>query len=105
MYRVTTPTHTFTLPIQTSTCKEIQVTYRQGDYSLIKHYRDEVLPEGMILDGKNVSVHLTQQETKQFCRKSQASVQVRVLTNDDNALASQKFKITINDVLSEDILE
>ena len=27
MYRVTTPTHTFTLPIQTSLCKEIQVTY------------------------------------------------------------------------------
>jgi hypothetical protein len=30
MYRATTPTHTFTLPINTSDCLEIQVTYKQG---------------------------------------------------------------------------
>lgn len=105
MYRVTTPTHTFALPIQTSECIEIQITYKQGFVSLVKHYQDGVLPPGMVLDGDKVYVRLTQNETKQFSPKTQTSVQVRVLTSDNIALASQKFKITVNDVLNEDILE
>lgn len=59
----------------------------------------------MTLDGADVSIRLTQAETKQFAANGQASVQVRVLTNDHNALASQKFRIAINEVLNEDILE
>lgn len=104
MYRVTTPTHTFALPIQTSECAEIQIQYKQGSVSILKHYQDGTLPSGMSLDGNKVYVRLTQQETKQFEPK-QASVQVRVLTTENNALASQKFKININNVLNEDILE
>lgn len=105
MYRLTTPTHTFTLPMQTSECSEIQVTYRQNSVSIVKHYQDGTLPSGMTLDEDTVQVRLTQEETKKFSPKKQVSVQVRVLTTTNNALASQKFKITIKDVLNEDILE
>lgn len=105
MYRATTPIHTFTLPIQTSNCKEIQVTYRQGPAKVVKHYQDGVLPEGMTLDEDKVIIKLTQAETLKFCPKDPAYVQVRVLTTDDSAYASQRFKVSINNVLNEEILQ
>lgn len=104
MYRVTTPTHKFTLPIQTSTCKEIQVTYKQGDNSLVKHYQNGTLPAGMTLNGKDVIIELSQEETKAFKPGAVVNVQIRVLTNDDLAYASQMFTIYVNNVLNEEIL-
>lgn len=104
MYRATTPVHTFTLPIETNTCKEIQVTYKQGHTMLVKHYQDNTLPDGMTLDGKKVIIRLTQEETLKFCPNDAARVQVRVLTDDDSAYASQRFKVSITNVLNEEIL-
>ena len=104
MYRVTTPTHTFTLPIETATCKEILVTYRQGGIKIDKHYKDSTLPEGMSLDGKNVVIRLTQEETKKFSAGNPVATQVRVLTVANDAFASQKFSVNIGDVLNEEIL-
>lgn len=104
MYRVTTPTFTYVLPIQTSTCDVVQVTFRQGDTDLIKTYENETLPSGMTFDGKNVVVQLTQEETKAFKADDMIETQIRVLTNTDAAYASKVFKLTVNDVLNEEIL-
>ena len=103
MYRVTTPTHTFTLPSDTSNYSEIQVAYKQGQNLLVKHYQDATLPEGMTLDGQNVIITLSQEETKSFSKGS-ASVQVRVLTSGGEAMASQVFTISVRDVITEDVL-
>ena len=105
MYRATTPTHTYTLPIDTSTCKEILVTYKQNKAQLDKHYQDNLLPPGMTLDGDKVIIKLTQAETLMFCDSNPAYSQVRVLTADDSAYASQRFKVSINAVLNEEILQ
>lgn len=105
MYRATTPTHTFTLPIDTSTCKEILITYKQQKVQLDKHYQDNLLPSGMTLDGDKVIIKLTQAETLMFSRDNPVYTQVRVLTTDDSAYASQRFKVSVNDVLNEDILQ
>lgn len=104
MIRVTTPTHTFTLPMETSDCSEIQVTYKQGKVSVVKHYQDGVLPSGMSLDGDDVMVRLTQEETKQFKATLPAEAQVRVLTLGGDAYASQIFKVTVGEVLNEGVL-
>ena len=104
MYRVTTPTHTFTLPMSTSSLKEIQVTYLQGEVSLIKHYQDGIMPSGMSLDDDKVIIQLTQEETKLFAANKNISTQVRVLTNDNEAFASQLFIVEVDEVLSEDVL-
>lgn len=105
MYRVTTPTHTFKLPFDTSTCAEIVVTYKQGATELTKHYQDGVLPPGMSLDDENVNIRLEQTETKAFKAGQHIYAQVRVLTTDNNALASQMFKLDANEVLNEEVLE
>lgn len=103
MYRVTTPTHSFTLPSDTSDYTEIQVSYKQGDTKLVKHYENGQLPEGMTLDGNVVKIRLSQTETKAFS-KGQVYAQVRTLDANGDAYASVQFELYVNDVISEDIL-
>lgn len=103
-YKVTTPTHTFVLPIETSECSVIQVTYTQGKKQLLKQYEDGVLPSGMTLDGKNVIINLTQEETKGF-QIGSIEAQVRVLTTGGKAYASKAFKVGVSKVNNEDILQ
>lgn len=103
MYRVTTPTHTFKLPVDTSDCAEIQLTYKQGTTSLVKHYQNGSLPDGMTLDDDEVIQILTQQETKAF-KEGSVSVQVRVLMTSGKAFASQTFNVAVKQVLNEEIL-
>ena len=104
MYQVTTPVHTFTLPEQANSYKEIQITYKQKNATLVKHYQDGTLPPGMSFDGKDVNIRLTQTETKAFA-PGNVSAQVRVLTPSDDAYASQTFKISIYGVLNDEVLE
>ena len=103
MYRVTTPTHTFTLPIQTSSCKEVQVTYKQNNTELVFHYQDGTLPDGMTFDGKDVIIRLSQEQTKAF-KPFIVQTQVRVLTTGNDAYASQVFNVSINEVLNDEVL-
>lgn len=103
MIRVTTPTHTFTLPIDTSTLNEIQLTYKQYNISLVKHYHDGILPSGMTLDGYDIIQVLSQKETSMF-KKGDVKVQVRVLTNAGKVLSSQEMVVDVSDTLNEEIL-
>lgn len=105
MYRLTTPTHTFTLPEDTGDYAEILVTYKQKKTVLNKHYQNGTLPSGMSLDGNNVIIKLTQRETKAFSAGDQVSVQIRVLTPSGDAYASQSFKVRVFAVLNEEVLE
>ena len=104
MYRATTPVHTFTLPSDTSVYSEIQVTYKQKNVLLVKHDQDNTLPEGMTLDGKNVIIRLTQEESLLF-DKGEVHAQIRVMTGGGDVMASQKFTVQVNTCYSEDILE
>lgn len=103
MYRVTTPTHTFKLPIDTGDCSAIVLTYKQGNVTLTKKYENGVVPSGMTLDEDQVIQILTQDETKKF-KKGFANVQIRVLTNSGKSYASQMFSTAVTDVLNEEIL-
>lgn len=103
MYRATTPTHTFTLEVQTSTCDEILVTYKQGDIILNKHYENGTLPSGMTLDDKKVIIKLTQEETLLFAGGKYAEVQLRARIGTD-VLDTSIFKVTISNALNEEIL-
>ncbi len=102
-YRITTPTHTFILPFDTSECSVIQVTYKQDCRKMIKEYKDGILPDGMTLDEDCVIINLTQEETKAF-RVGACEVQIRVLTNGGKAYASKIFKVGVTKVNNEDIL-
>ena len=102
MYRATTPTHIFTLPFDADSCSEIQVTYKQNEHVFVKHYQDGTLPAGMTLDGKDVNIFLTQEDTLAFTR-GKAQVQIRVLKG-GKVMASQKMNVAIYDVINEEVL-
>lgn len=103
MYRVTTPTHTFKLPIDTSDCSVILLSYKQGNVKLEKCYENGTLPSGMTLDEDQVIQLLTQEETKKFI-KGYVDIQIRVLTNGGKSYASQWFQTAVDDVINEEIL-
>lgn len=105
MYRYTTPTHTFTMPADTSSYSVISVAYKQDGYVLKKKYvSGEDLPDGMALNGNAIIINLTQEETSKFHIGS-ASVQVRALTPGGKATASVQFPIQVYGVIDEEVFE
>lgn len=105
MDRATTPTHTFKLPVDTATCDIIRVVYKQGSTKLIKEKTPSDLPDGMTLNGYNVVIKLTQEETLMFDSKNMVRVQVRVKKTTGEVFDSQKWAIQVDDGLDEEILE
>ena len=105
MYQATTPNHTYKLPIATSSCKTIQVSYKQGDKQLIWQSDGADLPDGMTFDGNKVIIRLTQEQTLGFNTKAPVTSQVRALTDDDDAFISRKFRISVKEAQNKEILK
>lgn len=99
MIRATTPTFNFNLPIDADKIKEAEVTFSQGGENKLQKYIGSC-----ILNGKKLSVTLTQEETLLFSDKSDMKVQLRVLTDAGKVYASQKFTEPVIDSLSEEVL-
>lgn len=75
--------HTFTLPFDTSLIRQVRVLYAQNDtLVLVKETED------CKLDGKTITVTLTQKDTLLFDQNDKAEIQLRVLTTAGQALAS-----------------
>ncbi len=97
--RGTTPTHTFTLPFDSSFVKSLSVIYSQNDIKILtKRFAD------CTKDGKKISVRLSQRETLLFNTKDPVEVQIRVLTLEGDALSTAIEKIRVSDSLSEEVL-
>lgn len=103
VYIGSTPVHHITLPENATTYAGIEATYRQGGIGLTKYYDGE-LPSGMTIDGKVVTLTMSQQETKLFT-KGKGTLQLRVLTVDGLVLPSQKWEIVFEHSNNEDVLE
>ena len=100
MVRGTTPTHIFTIPISVEDVKKVRVIYAQNDTKLFcKETEDCVLKEN------TVSVKLTQEETLLFDCKNCVEIQLRVLTNDDVALASFPMQVGVSRCLEDEVIE
>lgn len=100
MRRLSTPTHTFTLDIDMMIVKTIRIVYAQGDSVILVKYGDDAQ-----INGNTVSVRLTQEETKLFSASSSVQIQVDVLTTDGDALHSDIIKVSVSDVLSDEVME
>lgn len=99
MIRGTTPTHHFTIPIEAELVKEVRITYEQDGKLLV-----EKTEEDCTIEEKTLSVRLTQEDTLKFSSKKKAELQVRILTTNGTALATEILKLEIEDVLNEEVL-
>lgn len=99
MIRGTTPTHEFALPFTADLLKAIEITYAQcGKVMLQKSMAD------CEIEGNVVRVNLTQEETLAMSNSMYVDIQMRVLTLQDDALASRIMRVRVEDCLSGEVL-
>ena len=103
MIRGTTPTLVFNLPFNTKIIKSLYITIR--DYNLNNSTILEKTLENCEVTETSVSVTLTQEETLKFSNGSKIDVQLRLITNDNVALASQIFTTSIDKILKDGVIE
>lgn len=109
MFRATTPIHSFLFDEDPSEYAQILITYSQGNIIVLEKNKEDLTIEQ--IDG-DFSCHrgayrawyrLSQEETKRFRGGvgKPVCVQVRVLTEDGEALASERRQIQLQDVLND----
>jgi hypothetical protein len=98
--RGTTPTHTFQIPFNTNLLKEIRISYAQRDAVVV-----EKTTEDCKLDGMNITVKLTQEETLRFSENVVAALQLRVLLNDGNVLATPVLRLDVGELLQDEVIQ
>ena len=99
MRRGTTPQHTFTLPFDTAEIEKIRVIYAQGD--IVKVTKKET---DCKLSENNITVKLTQAETLRFNHRMKTDIQLRVVTHDGEALASEIMSVPTCRCLDNEVL-
>lgn len=100
MIRGTTPTHIYTLPIDTALLSELKIIYAQADNILF-----EKVAAHCQMTENTASVTLTQEETFLFDCKMPVQIQVRALTVAGVALASPITLISVEKCLDNEVLQ
>lgn len=95
----TTPIHYFEIPFDVSDIKEIKITYAQNEAIILEKRTDDCT-----LSGKMISCKLSQEDTFKFDGEADVDIQVRVLTNNDEALASIPEKVGVCKCLDTEVL-
>lgn len=101
MIRGTTPTHIFRLPVDTSTIREIRITYCQFGRTVMEKTEKDVT-----MDGDIVQFTLTQEESLLFrAGSNKVQLQVKVLTTANTVLASPVKAMSVEEILNEEVLK
>ena len=108
MTRLTTPLHLFEFDTDPSEYRRLVITYAQGLRTVLEKEKDDLVITEETADGVTkwtAELRLTQEETKRFLpRDGEVRLQVRALTAAGEALASGIMKLTLEDVLNEEVL-
>ena len=128
--RGTTPYHSFILPYRVEEIKELYITYLQNEEIILEksltsegvnliniltlyenaHMEDYTTEEREEIEtSSQLTVHLSQEDTLAFhfypaAKKNITIIQVRVLTTDDEAYASNPIRERIMGVLKEGVI-
>lgn len=100
MKRGTTPTHTFTLPFDVDIIDKVRILYAQGGTLKLKKENADTT-----MAGNTISVALTQEDTLLLQSGKTVDIQLRVLTNDGNALASDIIRVFVETLLENEVLQ
>ena len=99
MTRGSTPTHTFKCALDPELIYKVRVLYAQnGKLVLRKENAD------CTIDGQNVSVKLTQEETLAF-REGLVEIQLRVLTRGGDSIPSKVHTENVAKLLEDEVFE
>lgn len=111
MIRATTPKHTFIFDSDPTEYHRILISYAQKGSIVLEKDEDDLEIDQATnkCSGEpewHVWCRLTQEETKLFDAdpSEPVKVQIRVLTDSGDALASEKKTISVQDVLNDEVL-
>ena len=99
MRRGTTPTHVFTLPFPTNAVSEVLICYYQRDQPVL-----EKRTADCTFEGNDITLTLTQEETLKFDSKALIQIQLRVLTTEGVALATEIYCTAAGRVLNDEVM-
>lgn len=122
--RGTTPYHSFILPLKTEDISEVYITYLQNAQVILnKTFSDVTIadiedelenasmnePSEDFLSSCELTIHLTQEDTLKFnfypaAEKNIAVIQIRVLTTNGEAYASEPIHERIFGVLKDGVI-
>ncbi len=109
MFRATTPTHKFIFEnCDPSSFKELNIYYAQQGVELLRKTKEDCTFQTKETSEKDlyiVSVKLTQEETKLFKPRYPVKIQLRGLTDTNNALATDEYEIEVKNVINDEVLE
>lgn len=99
MIQGTTPTHKFTLQVNTSELAKVRVIY--GFNNSARFFKETA---DCILEENTVAVQLTQAETYKFRTDVPGQVQLRALTVDGRAMATRIMTFPVELGLDKDVI-
>ena len=122
--RGTTPYHSFVLPLKTEDISEVYITYLQNNEIIINksisdaqiidiedEYENASMNEPLedFIPSCELTIHLTQEDTLKFhfypaAEKNIAVIQIRVLTTEGEAYASEPIHERIFGVLKDGVI-
>ena len=95
----TTPTHTWALPFDASQVAEARAIYKQSGEEIL---RKET--EAFTMDGQQLSVTLTQEETFLFDCRTPVKIQLRVRTTAGKVLKTKPITKTPTECLDREVI-
>lgn len=99
MFILSTPTHRFTLPFNVDRIDSLFITYRQKGNVIFEKTGADCL-----LEGNQITVTLSQQETHLFTSTFNAEAQLNILTTDGKRLVSKKYTISVSENLHDEVM-
>ena len=95
----TTPTHIFYLPLDPALLKRIKNTYAQDGKGTLEKYETDCT-----INGKELRLELSQEDTFKFDERSIVDIQIRVLTNEGKAPKTPVYHIRPDECLDTEVL-
>ena len=108
MYRATTPTHRFVFnKLNPQTFQVLNIYYAQQGVELLKKEKSDC--SFTVEETENETLYiayviLTQEETKLFKPKIPVKIQLRALTEDGKALASEEYEVPVFNDINDEVL-
>lgn len=96
MYRGTTPTLKFNLPFDVSFINTVWITFSQKDKEIFT-----IETKDCTLNNKTIITKLTQKQTLQLKGSNEVEIQIRILTQEKDALVSNVMKTFVHKILRD----
>lgn len=107
--RATTPTHTFIFKdMNPAELSVLKVYYAQQGKEILEKEKDDFVFASKETEDATIylaAVSLTQEETLLFNDRFDVEIQLRGLTENGAALATEKYQVSVIGVLNDEVLE